>query len=233
VLSLPTIGAVALALAGCGGTHLASVDEAPMPDAGGVPPPPMLGVQLDRLGRPAISTALIAVFGPAGAAQAAQKDAYHRATDPATWATAPLQANVTIERELATNLAVFDALDTGLSLLGAGCGNALRYSGPPGATSYLGAARLFADDRLYVDTSKATCTTYLALEIELASAGSYVHDTCGGRTLTHDAIDVLYSVVAAGIAGLDPGNGFAGRIRDGVGPHSDVTNSFPFLGPPH
>jgi hypothetical protein len=228
---LTSLAVLAVVLAGCSGNKVN-----PDHDAGNldVPPPPGLGAQIDRLGRPAISTMLIGLLATSMAAQAARKDAYNHAPDPATWKATMLETGLTIERELALNLAVFDALDRGLMAISqSGCGNALQYSGPPSLTSYQGAAGLFADDQLYVDTSKTTCAVYLALEIEQVSAGSSIHTSCGGRTLTHDAIDVTYSVLAAGTDGLDKANGFGPKIVDGVPPHTDVKDTFPFLGAPH
>ncbi len=230
--------AVSLALAGCGddkGRPDAAIshDASDAPDAPGVPPPPPpLGAQIDRMGRPAISTALVGLLAPTVAARAA-KDAYNHATDPATWRTTLVQTNVTIERELETNLAVFDVLDRGLAgITGAGCGNALRYGGT-GQDAYKVVADLFADDQLYVDTSKATCPIYFALDMERATLGDTIHTTCGGRTLTHDVIDVTYSLFIAGRNGLDLVNGLSPKLHDGVAAHSDVDVAFPFLGPPH
>jgi hypothetical protein len=227
---LTSLAVLAVVLTGCGDKK-----GNPDHDAGNldVPPPPALGAQIDRLGRPAISTMLIGLLATPMAAQTARKDAYNHASDPATWKATVLETGLTIERALALDLAVFDALDQGLAISQAGCGNALQYSGPPSPTSYQGAAGLFADDQLYVDTSKATCTVYLALEIEQVSSGSSIHTSCGGRTLTHDAIDVTYSVLAAGTEGLDKANGFGPKIVDGVPPHTDVKDTFPFLGDPH
>jgi uncharacterized protein DUF4331 len=222
---------LAAALAGCGGHGSGS--DGPVHDGSeAAPPPPALGAQIDRMGRPALSSSLIAVFAAEGAARTAQKDAYNQAPDPATWKTTMLSASTTIERELEVNLAVFDAIDTGMAVPQAGCGNALSYVRPPSATSYRDAADLLADDQLYVDTSKTACTVYLALEIEQASAGSSVHYACGGRTLQHDVIDVTYSVLAAGLAGLDQANNFAPKLHDGVAVHPDVKDTFPFLGTP-
>jgi hypothetical protein len=229
---------LAIALTGCGDNRInsdASLHrDSGNPDAPSFPSPPTLGAQIDRLGRPAISTALVAVFTAAGAGKTAQRDTYNHATDPATWKTTMLQTNVTIEREFEVNLAKFDAIDRGLAVPGAGCGNAMKYSGPPSPASYQAAADLLADDQIYVDTSKATCTVYLDLEIELASSGSFVHKTCGGRTLTYDVIDVSYSVLAAGTDGLNQATNFSPKIGDGVAAHGDVKNdTFPFLGAPH
>jgi hypothetical protein len=229
---------LAAGLAGCGRDTRASNDgavpEVPNPDAMGSPAPPVLGAQIDRMGRPAISTALVASLASAGPAKTAQKDAYNHAGDPTTWKTTLVQTNVTVERELKTNLAVFDAIDRGLTTPMAGCGSALMYVGPPDATTYQGAAELFADDQLYVDTARQSCSVYLALEIEHASGGTLPHTTCGGRMLGHDVIDVTYSVLASGLGDFDPRRGdLVPKIRDGATVHPDITDAFPFLGPPH
>lgn len=229
--------AAALALAACG-DNKAGIDntvhhDADVPDSAAFPAPPALGPQIDRVGRPAISAALVAPLTAAGALRTQIKDAYNHATDPAMWKTTALQTNVSIERELEINLAVFDAFDKGMSVAGAGCGNAMRYAGPPSTTSYQVAADLLADDELHVDTSKASCTVYLALEMEYASSGQLPHTTCGGRMPSHDVIDTTYSVLAAGTAGVDPFNDFAPKLHDGVAAHGDIKDTFPFLGPPH
>lgn len=232
---------VAIALAGCGDNRVGrdageiEHDAGDTPDAPTLPRAPKLGAQIDRMGRPAISTALVALRTASGAARTAQRDAYNHASDPATWKTTTVRTGTTIEGELGVNLAVFDALDKGLSTAqGAlpGCGNPLVHSGT-GATFYRLAADLFADDQLYVDTSKGSCSVYLALEIEKASAARIIHSTCGGRTPTHDVIDATYSVFAAGLDGLGPAPAFAPVLRDGVPVHADIKDTFPFLGPPN
>jgi hypothetical protein len=195
----------------------------------------MLGAQIDRMGRPLIATALVGVFAPAGPGKTALKDAYNHASDPATWTTTTLQAGVTIETELESNLAVWDGLDTGTTLAGAGCRNALHYKAPPAADSYKFAADMLGDDELLVDTSRTSCTVYFALEIELASGGTLAHTTCGGRMPSHDVVDVTYSVLAGGTSGLDtPANDYAPKLHGSLSAHADVKDTtFPFLGPPH
>jgi hypothetical protein len=237
MLVLVGVAGAAIGPAGCGDNKgvpdATIVRDTGTPDVPGLPLPPALGAQIDRMGRPVIATALIAVLAAAGPAKTAQKDTYNQATDPATWPSIPVQTNVTIAREMAGNLAVFDALDKGLATPVAGCGSALKYVGPPDSLTYLDAAILLADDQLYVDTSRQTCSVYLALEIENASRGTLPHTTCGGRMLGHDVIDVTYSLLLSGLAGLDQTNNFSPRIRDGVGVHPDISDSFPFLGAPN
>ena len=199
-----------------------------------IPAPPTLGAQIDRLGRPAINTALNGTFLAAGAAKTAQKDAYNHASDASTWLTTEVATNVTVVKEFEANIAIFDVIDQGAAqIANAGCGNTALYNAPPGADSYRGLASVLGDDELYVDTTKQDCGFYLSLEVEVATGGSIVHTQCGGRTPTHDVIDTSYSVLAAGTNGFDPAT-FAPRLGDNVGPHADVSDStFPFLGAPH
>lgn len=237
------LAAGVIALAGCGGGSADTVHhDGGSFDGAPLPPPPALGAQLDRMGRPLIGTALIGVFAPAQD-QAAMRDAYNRAPDPATWATMLISTSVTIEAEIETNLAVFDAFDIGDGMMipNAACGNALGYLkplSPPGPmSSYRVAAGVFSDDELYVDTAKPSCPIYLALELELASQGQTTepHLTCGGRMPSHDVVDMTYSMLAAGRSGFDvPSKNYAPAIHDGVAAHADVKQAvFPFLGPPH
>ena len=200
-------------------------------DAPGIPAPPVLGAQLDRRGRPLIREALIGVFA-SDTIKAAARDIYDQAPDPATWATTTLRTNVTIQAELEANLAVFDAIDRSLMVQNRtlkGCGNALKYGEQLGG-AYQGAAQLFADDQLYVDTSLSSCGVYFDIELQFVQT-ALVHGTCGGRTPIHDVVDVTYSVLAGGTEALL--SEFRGAIGDGVTAHPDVTATFPFLGPPH
>ncbi|HET9625350.1 MAG TPA: hypothetical protein VFP84_28475, partial [Kofleriaceae bacterium] len=181
-----------------------------------------------------VGDVIVGALGDAGAM--ARRLAYGALADPAAWKTAPLAPGVTVEQELATNLAPIDAIDTGQMInmqTSPGCGNALAFRLPASATSYLALADLLADDQLYLDTSKPTCTVYLALELELASAGDLQHTSCGGRTLRHDALDALLSVVTLGRAGLDPLDAFAPRLRSTATAHPDITDTFPFLAAPN
>src|SRR5689334_6572960 len=97
---------VLAAFAGCGGDGASNSNhhDAAPPDTGDVPPP-ALGAQLDRAGRPALRTLLIGTFATEPT-RTTVKDAYRQASDPATWKTTMLRPNVTIEQELEANLAV-------------------------------------------------------------------------------------------------------------------------------
>jgi hypothetical protein len=227
------LAAGVIALIGCSGSSGGTVHhDGGNLDGTPIPPPPVVGAQIDRMGRPLIGTALIGVFASAQD-QAMARDAYHRAADPAAWATTVIRTNLTIEAEVEDNLAVFDAWDIGdMKITGPGCGNALGYL--VGTSPYRPAAEVFADDELYVDTLYTSCPFYLALELDLVSAGKAAHTTCGGRMPSHDVVDMTYSVLAGGLGALDvPSSNYAPRIHDGVAVHGDIKETaFPFLGPP-
>lgn len=172
-------------------------------DSGGNPPPPTLKTQIDRIGRPAINTALNHVFDPTAAAGTA-KDSYNADKNVAGWQAA-------YSAEFAKNLGIFDALDTV-------CGNQIAFAK---ANSYSTLAGVTADDRLYLNTGSTTCTTYLAVE---ANVLGITNTDCGGRALTYDVIDATYSAVAVGA--------FTG-VGDGISADSTKTGgkTFPYLAP--
>ncbi len=230
-MKIQTLLLATLALAACGDDGNKAHDAATDGSAAW-PSPPTLNAQIDRLGRPAISTALNGPF-LTGAAKTAQKDAYNALTDPATFATAEVKTGRTVTAEFAANLAIFDVLDRGQSITGAGCGNSALYSQPVSATSYNTLASVLADDRLYVDTSKASCDFYLSLEVDVATGGAIAHSQCGGRAPSHDVIDTSYSLFASGLNGFNSAS-LEPLLHDSVSAHSDISDTaFPFLGTPH
>ena len=180
-------------------------------DSGGNPAPPTLKTQVDRIGRPAINTALNHVFDTDAGTQGAAKDTYNADKNLASWTTA-------YAPEFAKNLAVFDALDS-KTLPGDGCGNQIAFAK---ANSYSTLAGVVADDRLYLNTAGTTCTTYLAVE---ANVLGITNTDCGGRALTYDVIDATYSAVAIGA--------FTG-VTDGISADTTKTGgtAFPYLAAP-
>jgi len=147
------------------------------------PPAPILGTQVDRMGRPAINTAANNPFNFDPTTRTAAKDGYNANKDPSTWVTQ-------YKAEIARNLAIYDALDTSVTP-GDGCGNNLLFasSGTDNITSYGALAGVLADDRLYLNTGSTTCEKYLA--VETSAAGD-----CGGRTLKYDVINGTYGAVS-------------------------------------
>jgi hypothetical protein len=172
--------------------------------------PPALGAQIDRIGRPAINTAISDPFDSDATMHGAKQDVYNVAT-PATGST--------FEGQFEANLAILDGLDMN-------CGNQFAADKTKtDATRYKALADVLVDDQLYVDTSSGTCTTYLGVE---ANATGIIPNTdCGGRTLTEDVVDESYSLLAIGATS---------GVTDGVAADDTVsaqTATFPFLAPPH
>lgn len=176
------------------------------PDGGGIPPKPTPGARIDRMGRPAINTALNHPFEADPAVKGMAKDDYNHAA-VADWAN--------FIPEFMGNQAIFDGLDTV-------CGNALAadFMGNP---RYATIATVLTDDQLYVNTEGATCGAYLGVEAN--ATGIVPNSDCGGRAPAYDVIDTSYSVLAT--SGLD-------TVDDNIDAN-DVAflPDFPYLAAPH
>jgi hypothetical protein len=169
---------------------------------------PALGTQIDRAGRAAISSALVATFNGDSDVQGATKDAYNAAGSD--WSS--------FAAEIAGNLAILDALD-------AVCGNQLLADDENADGRYATLAGILADDQLYIHSERGTCGVYLGLEAEIVGAIAEGDGGCGGRMLDDDVIDRSYSVLAAGVlTGVDD-----------LITANDVANlaEFPYLAAPH
>ena len=137
-------------------------------DGGGAGETGVLTDILDRMGRPGISTALVADND--------DKDDYNLEGNPATWESS--FTDVLVER-----ITIIDGLD-GVQ------GNALL-----GSASTL--ASLLVDDRLQINTSIPECDIYLALEIGLGGCGGrtleadVINDTLRHLVSQNDPVDDL------------------------------------------
>lgn len=168
-----------------------------------------LGIQVERMGRAGINTAVVDPFFADEAEHARLQDAYNASADASRWAAQ-------FAARMAANLAILDSLDTV-------CGNQLLAGPEAVAGRYAGLAGVLADDRLYVNTASGTCQQYLAVE---GNALGITNDDCGGRTPLHDTIDVSYSVLALGaLSGV--GDGIAIDADGAASP-----SAFPFLDAP-
>lgn len=169
--------------------------------------PMTLGTQIDRVGRPAISTATVATFEANMAAKDAKKNAYNGAA-PAMWTS--------FAGDIETSLAILDSLD-------GTCGNQLAADQTSNRYNFL--AGVLADDQLYVNSMATECGVYLGLEAEVLGVVQAGEGKCGGRVPMDDVIDRSYSVLAVGaLMG----------VTDGV-PMDAETHSvanFPFLAAP-
>lgn len=236
--ALVALGVMSVAGYGCGDDDSATSNKdsgtvvqpegGPKPEAGTetstpIPAPPSLGTQIDRMGRPAINTALNGTFELDAGTKGAQKDSYNQDTAQAGW-------SAKYRPEFAKNLALFDSLDTT-------CGNQLLAdpdAGGKGTSAsnvevYGTLATVTADDRLWLNTASTvtTCNTYLAVEAHAAvpALATATANDCGGRTPAYDVIDVTYSITAAGVPG---------GVSDGVSADATKTGvtTFPYLAPP-
>jgi hypothetical protein len=252
-----------LTLAACGDNIKATTDGHVTPDGSGsgsgsnFPAAPDLGAQIDRMGRPAISTALIHTFDPDMAAAGSAKEAYNKDGNVATW-------QQTYAPQIAPNLGVIDAVDTGVCGNGlcedqlpglesailcaadctganvkhrhGGCGNlplnGYNGSGSAAPTANIMLAGLLADDELYLDTSRMACNAYLSLEFSVVT--QIPVSSCGGRAPTYDVIDTSYSVLTRGLSGFNPST-LAPLFGDNAdAPVAGTTDTtFPFLAAPH
>lgn len=255
--TIKLLSAALLVMAACG-DNKTRPDAQQRRDASGpdaycsdCPPAPAIGTtQLDRMGRPAINTALNNAFTPTAMQTTidAKKDEYNADTNYAAWQT-------TWGAEFAKNLAIIDVLDGGINGnglcetgetnalnptdcptanqvgAGIGCGNQVMYTGPASATSYAMLAGLLSNDVLYVDTSRGQCAFYLAIEFGVVTGLG--NTTCGGRAPAYDVIDFSYSALAMGIRGFSTDGNFTPQFGDMVPPHTDYLSAFPYLGEPH
>ncbi len=235
--ALVAVGVMSVAGYGCGDDDTAATtkDSGPVvqPEAGtnetgtgnetGTtnPAPPTLGAQIDRMGRPAINTALNHTFDTNDTSKGAAKDSYNQDNAQAGW-------SAKYAAEQGGNLAIYDGLDTK-------CGNQLLAqpdAGDPNKANlsvYGALASVTADDRLWLNTAGTMCTTYLAVE---GNATGLVPNTdCGGRGLNYDVIDSTYSIVATGGLGTA---GAATTVSDGISADTTKTGgtTFPFLASP-
>ena len=86
--------------------------------------------------------------------------------------------------------------------------------------------RVFADDRLWVNSASRTCTQFFAVELAALAGRREFADDCGGRSPVYDTPNVWRSLLVAGTAG---GTHWDGLERDEHEPSGSV---FPFLAPP-
>jgi hypothetical protein len=175
---------------------------------GGFPAKPALGMEIDRAGRPAISTATVDTFDADMAKTDMNKDKYNSEGDPTKWKD--------FQPLVEPSIAIIDSLDTV-------CGNQLLAGASATPGRYSALAGVLVDDRLWVKTDAATCTTYLAVEAN--ATGVVPNMDCGGRKLSYDVVDESYSLLAAGqLSG----------VTDGVAPDADTNGAeFPYLANPH
>jgi len=168
------------------------------------------GKQLDRMARPFVVNTLlgIAPFSTDDASGLRREE--YNAASPADSAQ--------FVADLRKSLAFQDALD-------GHCGNQFLAEPEDSATRYEKLASVFADDRLWIDSSSGVCTHFFAVEIAVVGNRKELSQDCGGRTPTYDTSNTWRSLlIAGGLTGVTDG-----LDRDEHAPSATV---FPFLAPP-
>ena len=168
-----------------------------------------LPIRLERFGRPEIKNFLLAQKGYDKLNSQIElrdlynlEDAFHMSGDYRPAYAARISAN----------LAAFDKLDgkAGWQL---------------GSDDEHPLTELLLDDYMVVDVSKPfTSGTYF--EIETAMLEGRPHQTCGGRWLEDDAMDVMFTFMISGVPGAP--------VSDGVdAPWKPASTEFPYLASPN
>lgn len=176
-----------------------------------VPPPPALGDQVDRVGRPLVSTMFLDRFeGTVEPNHDDTVDAYNQDGNLASWADDHVE-------DLRGSLGVYDVLDnaegtTTLYDISGNCDDDLN------CRAYL--ARLLSQDTLVIDLGGFDPPRYFAMEDDLDMADP-TPAAVGGRTLTDDVVDIHYQRFSGDAL-----------LVDGVGePDQSPSLEFPYLAP--
>ena len=73
---------------------------------------------------------------------------------------------------------------------------------------------MFADDRLWIDSSSGVCTHFFAIEIAGVGNQKELSRDCGGRTPTYDTSNTWRSLlIAGGLTGVTDGLEENGALR--------------------
>jgi hypothetical protein len=120
--------------------------------------------------------------------------------------------------DLEKSLAFEDSLD-------GKCGNQLLAGPEESPLRYQALAKVFAGDRLWVNSASKVCTQFFAVELANLAGEKKLAGDCGGRAPTYDTSNVWRSLL---IAGTTTG------ISDGLhqDEHPPSSTVFPFLAPP-
>lgn len=204
---------------------------------------PEKGAPIDRMGRPAINTALNGAFvqfdgtdkvASDSTQRLADQDAYNEDNQPNDW-----DDNYT--EIFAANLGILDTLDASAGNPQPGaCQNPVTSNGSvSNVDSYDFVAAALTNDRLFVYADGEGCSAAAIegegtngevggyLSAEAAALAGLTLTGCAGRRPIDDVIETTYSIVAAGgLAGVD----------DGIGPEDVPEGShpevFPYIGEP-
>jgi hypothetical protein len=168
------------------------------------------GKPLDRMGLPFAKNTLLgdAPFSTDDASAVRRKQ--FNAARPTT--------SVRFIADFQKTLAFQDSLD-------GKCGNQLLAGPEESPSRYRTLAKLFAEDRLWVNSTSSVCTQFFAVELTNLGGQKAFNQDCGGRSPTYDTANVWRSLL---IAGTTTG------ITDGLhqDEHPPSATAFPFLAAP-
>jgi hypothetical protein len=168
------------------------------------------GKRLDRMARPFVTNTLlgIAPFSPDDASGVLRQKFN---------AVLPPDSNEFVA-DLHRSLAFQDSLD-------GHCGNQLLATPEEAPLRYQTLAKVFSDDRLWVNSAANVCTQFFAVELTSLAGQKALTNDCGGRSPTYDTSNVWRSLLIAGTIGT---------ITDGLhqDEHLPSAQTFPFLAPP-
>jgi hypothetical protein len=165
---------------------------------------------LDRMARPFVANTLLGVapFSPDDASGHRRQEFNEASAATSSGFIADLQKS----------LAFQDSLD-------GRCGNQLLAQANESPSRYHALAKVFADDRLWVNSASSVCTQFFAVELASLVGDKASSADCGGRAPVYDTSNVWRSLL---IAGTTSG------ITDGLhqDEHPPSATVFPFLAPP-
>jgi hypothetical protein len=174
------------------------------------PAMPALGEAIERTARPLIKNGLVGGPLDQEAISYARREAYNRVARNG-WGR--------FSQDIERSLGLYDGFD-------GTCGNqwlADRKAEP--SERYATLAKLFADDRIWVNTSSSSCTQMFAVEFTAFATPGALAGDCGGRTINYNASNIFRSLLAKGMtSGFDDGLDHDDKV------HS--TSEFPFLAEP-
>jgi hypothetical protein len=168
------------------------------------------GKQLDHMARPFVANTLLgaAPFSPDDSSGVRRQE-FNEALPGTSAGFIP---------DLQKSLAFQDALD-------GRCGNQFLAGPKESLSRYRALARVFADDRLWVNSASTICTQFFAVELASLAGNKTSSTDCGGRAPTYDTSNVWRSLLIAGtVTGITDG-----LPQDEHRPSATV---FPFLAPP-
>jgi hypothetical protein len=168
------------------------------------------GKSLDRMARPFVANTLlgIAPFSNDDASGVRRREFNEAPPGLASHFIGDLQKSLAFE----------DSLD-------GRCGNQLLAGATESKSRYRALAKIFADDRLWVNSASSVCTQFFGVELASLAGTKGSSADCGGRTPTYDTSNVWRSLV---IAGTTSG------VSDGLqqDEHRPSATAFPFLAEP-